>query len=276
MKKNIFDTLARGAPLFFRQGDGILNYVESWLDEPKDVREAAALDLDGASVMNGRMTIRLHTIVSPNFVQYVHSLESNYNGKIAGKCGELMVSLDTNGGYVTDGFEAIDVIREWNRTRDVKFSFAGAGAVYSMGVPLLQAGYRRYSYPNTQFLIHSVSGLALGTMSEIEDTLKSVQMLQKSICDTLRSRSGMSEEAVNALLSRDSFFTAEEALSMKLIDEILPTEAEEPEEPDDGEDGANDEENKAEKGKAAATNMTEAAERERVLRDLELKIMEAM
>ena len=43
-------TFSRGAPLFLMPSDSLRNYVEDWWDEPKDVRKAAADDIDGAVI----------------------------------------------------------------------------------------------------------------------------------------------------------------------------------------------------------------------------------
>lgn len=219
--------LSAYSPLYLMPGDALKNYVETWRDDPKDVKAAADEDIENAAVDNGVMTLRLNALVSQNMVQYFHAIERNY-AKIAGKCSEIRISLNTYGGAVTDGFEIIDMVREWNASRGVKISFIGSGAVYSMGVPIMQAASRRYSYPNAEYLIHPVSAVVYGTRQDIEDALASVKNSEAAIASLIAKRSGLSMEGVAALMQRDSYITAEEALGMGLIDEIVGRDAEEP------------------------------------------------
>ena len=210
-----------GAPIFLMPGDSLMNYVENWRDEPNDVKKAAADDIDGAVIDAGVMTLRLNAYVTEKMVQYFHALENNYNSKIAGRCSEIRISLNTYGGTVTDGFEIVDMVREWNARRDVKISMIGAGAVYSMGVPIIQAAFRRYSYPNAEYLIHPVSAVLYGTREQIEDELISVKNSEASIVSIIAARSVMSAEDVSEMMRHDSFLTAEKALELGLVDEII-------------------------------------------------------
>lgn len=211
----------RGAPLMLSREE-FRNYVEDyWYDSPADVRSFAVEDLDGAQVVDGKMTVRVHSFVDENLVQYFHSLENCYSAKIANRCSELVISLNTYGGAVTDGLEIVDMIHDWNKNRDTKISILGAGAVYSMGVPVMQAAFRRYSYPNAEYLVHPVSGFVCGTRQQIADRLKSIEHAENSIVSVITGRSGMSAENVRALISGDSFITAQEAMEKGLIDEIV-------------------------------------------------------
>ena len=210
-----------GAPLFLMPGCDLRNYVEDWFDGPKDVKKAAADDIDGAVIDAGVMTLRLNAYVTANMVQYFHALENGYNSKIAGRCSEVRISLNTYGGTVTDGLEIVDMVREWNARRDIKISMIGAGAVYSMGVPIMQAAFRRYSYPNAEYLIHPVSTFLYGTREQIEDGLTSVKNSEAAILNIIAARSGMSPEDVSGMMRHDSYLTAEKALELGLIDEII-------------------------------------------------------
>lgn len=210
----------RGSPLLLAPGRDIRSYVEDyWSDTPRDVRISAKEDIDGAVVEDGKMLLRVNCLVDEYLVQYFHAVENHYT-EIAGKCSELVISLNTYGGIVTDGFEIVDMMAEWNRKRDVKVSVLGAGAVYSMGIMILQAAFRRYSYPNAEYLIHPLSGLALGTREQIEDHLNSMKAHEARCVSLICRRSGLSEHDVRELMRHDSFLSAERAHELGLIDEI--------------------------------------------------------
>lgn len=248
--------LSAYSPLYLMPGDALKNYVETWRDEPKDVKAAADEDIENAAVDNGVMTLRLNAPVSQNMVQYFHAIERNYT-KIASRCCEIRVSLNTCGGVVTDGFEIIDMVREWNASRGVKISFIGSGAVYSMGVPIMQAASRRYSYPNAEYLIHPVSAVVYGTRQDIEDALASVKNSEAAIASLIAKRSGLSMEGVAALMQRESFITADEALSMGLIDEIVDKDEKKPSEGDAGKEESAEAERRAREMRAFEIYLTE-------------------
>lgn len=66
----------------------------------------------------------------------------------------VWIILNSPGGGVGDGFAIHDAIKALGERRTV--NILGIGRVASMATAIMQAGTRRYSWPNTQFLVHQV------------------------------------------------------------------------------------------------------------------------
>lgn len=236
--KKFMQRLRGGAPLWVPEA--LRGEVRDYVQEPywgtaSDARKAIREELEAPVILDGKMRLRVNSYVDETLVAYFHELDSQYGRKIEGAgVSEVVLSLNTYGGIVTDGFEIVDMVREWNRTREVKLSFAAAGAVYSMGVPIVLSGYRRYSYPNAQFLIHQVSGFAWGTVENVEDSFISMKKLNDRIASLITDRTNWTREEVEVLMRRDSTFDPEEALEHGMVEEILDQEEDPSGDPDDG------------------------------------------
>lgn len=250
--------LESGSPLLV--GDELRAFLaDDWMMfDPKE-----SIDLANPVVIDGRIRMRVNGYVGDSMVSFFHELEAQYHKHIAGtdregEFDEIVISLNSFGGSVTHGFEIVDMVEEWNRTNPVKLSFLASGAVYSMGVPIVLSGYHRYSYPNAMFLVHSVSGMGWGAVRDIEDLLDRMQKLNGRLMDYIATKSGMKRSDLEEAMSRDTTWTAEEAVALGIVEEVLEEEPEE-EETEPGEDPE-------EQGNAEAAKESERAERIRALR----------
>jgi ATP-dependent Clp protease protease subunit len=93
----------------------------------------------------------------------------------------------------------------------------------SMGAVLLAAGAKgkRYALPNSDIMIHQVSGGAQGTASDVERTVEFMYKLKKRLIKLLADHTGKSEETVKIDSDRDYYMTAEEAKEYGLVDEVV-------------------------------------------------------
>ena len=78
--------------------------------------------------------------------------------------------LSTYGGACYDGLALHDVIESSNTPIEVICT----GKIMSMGVIVALGAKVRKAYRNTTFMIHQVSGLSLGTLREMEDTVANI------------------------------------------------------------------------------------------------------
>jgi ATP-dependent Clp protease protease subunit len=97
------------------------------------------------------------------------------------------------------------------------------GMAASMGAVLLAAGAKgkRYALPNSDIMIHQVSGGAQGTASDVERTVEFMYKLKKRLIKLLADHTGKSEETVKIDSDRDYYMTAEEAKEYGLVDEVV-------------------------------------------------------
>ena len=72
-------------------------------------------------------------------------------------------------------------------------------------------------------MIHQVQGLTIGSLREMEDTLSEVSRINTMLFQIIRDNTKITEEQLNDVLNnkKDWFLTADEALSLGILTEIL-------------------------------------------------------
>ena len=93
----------------------------------------------------------------------------------------------------------------------------------SMGVIVALGAKVRKAYQNTTFMIHQVQGLTIGSLREMEDTLAEVSRINRMLFKIIQDNTKVSEEQLNDVLNnkKDWFLTAEEALNLGILTEII-------------------------------------------------------
>jgi ATP-dependent Clp protease protease subunit len=132
---------------------------------------------------------------------------------------DINLYINSPGGSVTAGLAIYDTMQFL--TCDVNTYCIGMAA--SMGAVLLAAGAKgkRYALPNSDIMIHQVSGGAQGTASDVERTVEFMYKLKKRLIKLLADHTGKSEETVKIDSDRDYYMTAEEAKEYGLVDEVV-------------------------------------------------------
>src|SRR5476651_2581928 len=107
---------------------------------------------------------------------------------------DINIYINSPGGSVTAGLAIYDTMQFM--TCDVTTYCIGMAA--SMGAVLLAAGTKgkRYALPNSDIMIHQVSGGAQGTASDVERTVEYMFKLKKRLIHILAMHTGKSEEQV--------------------------------------------------------------------------------
>src|SRR4051812_13500875 len=132
---------------------------------------------------------------------------------------DISIYINSPGGSVTSGLAIYDTMQFL--TCDVNTYCIGMAA--SMGAVLLAAGTKgkRFALPNSDIMIHQVSGGAQGTASDVERTVEFMYKLKKRLIKILAHHTGKPEEQVNHDSDRDYYMTAEEAKNYGLVDEVV-------------------------------------------------------
>src|SRR3954454_23458157 len=137
---------------------------------------------------------------------------------------DINIYINSPGGSVTAGLAIYDTMQFL--TCDVNTYCIGMAA--SMGAVLLAAGThgKRFALPNSDIMIHQVSGGAQGTASDVERTVEFMYKLKKRLIKILAHHSGKTEEKVNVDSDRDYYITAEEAREYGLVYEVVKSRRE--------------------------------------------------
>ena len=131
----------------------------------------------------------------------------------------IQVLLSTYGGSVYDGLALYDAIKASKTKVDVIIG----GKSMSMGTIIMLGSETRKAYRNTTFMVHEMSTGFLGKIKDMEDDLDESKRLQKVLWDIITSETKITQKQLNELYEKkkDWFITAEEALELGLITEII-------------------------------------------------------
>lgn len=132
---------------------------------------------------------------------------------------DIHMYINSPGGSVTAGLAIYDTMQFI--TCDVNTYCIGMAA--SMGAVLLAAGTKgkRYALPNSDIMIHQVSGGARGTASDVERTVDFMYKLKRRLNRILAYHTGKSTEQVERDADRDNYMSAAEAAAYGLVDKVL-------------------------------------------------------
>src|SRR5580765_1849221 len=137
---------------------------------------------------------------------------------------DINIYINSPGGVVTAGLAIYDTIQFL--TCDVVTYCIGMAA--SMGAVLLCAGTKgkRFALPNSDIMIHQVSGGAQGTASDVERTVEFMFKLKKRLIHIIARHTGKTDEQVKSDSDRDYYMSAEEAKAYGLVDEVVKSRKE--------------------------------------------------
>jgi ATP-dependent Clp protease protease subunit len=137
---------------------------------------------------------------------------------------DINIYINSPGGSVTAGLAIYDTMQFV--TCDVNTYCMGIAA--SMGAVLLACGTKgkRYALPNSDIMIHQVSGGAQGQASDVERQVEFMFKLKKRLNRILADHTGKPIEQVEKDADRDYYMTAEEARAYGLVDEVVKSRKE--------------------------------------------------
>lgn len=137
---------------------------------------------------------------------------------------DIHIYINSPGGSVTAGLAIYDTMQFV--TCDVTTYCMGLAA--SMGAVLLCAGTKgkRYALPNSDIMIHQVSGGAQGQASDVERQVEFMFKLKKRLNGILAHHTGKPVDQVEKDADRDYYMTADEALAYGLVDEVVQSRKE--------------------------------------------------
>ena len=137
---------------------------------------------------------------------------------------DINIYINSPGGSITAGMAIYDTM-QFIRP-DVTTICVGQCA--SMGALLLTAGAKgkRFALPNSDIMIHQVSGGAQGQASDVERQVDYMFKLKKRLIKIIAQHTGKPEEQVRQDSDRDYYMSAAEAKAYGLVDEVIKSRKE--------------------------------------------------
>ncbi|KAL2890586.1 ATP-dependent Clp protease proteolytic subunit [Ceratocystis lukuohia] len=139
----------------------------------------------------------------------------------------ITMYINSPGGMVSAGLAIYDTMSYISSP----VSTVCVGAASSMASLLLVGGARgkRYALPHSAIMVHQPLGGTQGQTSDILIYANQIQRIRDQVNEIYRTHVNsalprdkhLSKEAVEALMERDNYMTAQEALANGVIDEVL-------------------------------------------------------
>ncbi len=157
----------------------------------------------------------INASVSKRIVSNLLAMESAKPG------APITMYLNSPGGEVNSGYAIFDTIRFI--TSPVNIVASGLCASIATVIFVAAEKSRRYSMPNTKFLIHQplIPGQIYGQASDIEITAKEILKTRQKINDLLAKECKQPLEKVAKDTTRDYWMSASEALEYGLVTKII-------------------------------------------------------
>lgn len=135
--------------------------------------------------------------------------------------GNIEVILNSGGGCVTSGFAMYDAIKACVNPITIK----AYGCVMSMASAILQAADVRVMGKSCRMMIHRGETALDGEFNTVKKAMQEQLELDKMLCDVYYDKMtdknpDFKRAALEKLMDTDSYFSAERALELGLIDEI--------------------------------------------------------
>ena len=136
----------------------------------------------------------------------------------------IRVIVTSPGGHVDSGFAIYDTMK-FLKSPVVTI---GAGWVASIAVPIFFGGEKgkRYSLPNTRFLLHQPSGGAGGQAADIRIQAQEILKIRARVNQLIANETGQDIEKVGKDSDRDFWMNAEEAVAYGLVDKVIASRTE--------------------------------------------------
>ena len=127
--------------------------------------------------------------------------------------------INSPGGSVADGLAIYDTMNFINSD----ISTIAIGIAASMASILLSSGTegKRFALPHTRILIHQPRGSVGGKSTDMEIDLKEMQTWRTSLYEILSEKMGKPMDEIEKLCKDDKWFSAKEAVDMKIIDKVI-------------------------------------------------------
>ena len=168
------------------------------------------IDVKGQVVPSGNEWIyEWYGIQATSPKQVIRALK-NANGE------PVTIKINSGGGDVFAGCEIYNELK--NYSGEVSIEIHGLCA--SIASVIAMAGKCKMS-PLAEIMIHNVSTKTSGDYRDMEHTAEVLKKANKTIANAYVLKTGMKAEEVYKLMDKETWFTADEALEIGLIDEIL-------------------------------------------------------
>lgn len=168
------------------------------------------IDIKGEVVPSGNEWIYDWYGVQATSPQQIASALRSANGQ------PVTIKINSGGGDVFAGCEIYNELKTYNGEITIEIH----GLCASIASVIAMAGKCKMS-PLAEIMIHNVSTSTSGDYRDMEHSVEILKKANKTIANAYMLKTGMSEKDAYKLMDKETWLTADEALELGLIDEIM-------------------------------------------------------
>jgi ATP-dependent protease ClpP protease subunit len=135
----------------------------------------------------------------------------------AAKGGPVEFHVNSPGGFVFEGIEIFNLIREYKGHTEARITALAASAASYF----VLAADKVSAFDNATFMIHNALALTIGNHNDMRKVANTLESLSNILAKAYVAKTGKSMEEIKALMDDDSYFFGDEILDEGFIDEII-------------------------------------------------------
>lgn len=145
---------------------------------------------------------------------------SAFIGDLRAQTGPLDLEISSLGGSVFEGVAIYNALKRYAETPGNSLTVTVMGVAASIASVIAMAGTTIRMPANTYMMVHKPWGGLAGNADEMRDYADLLDKIEMSLIGTYMARTGKSEDEIKQMLEKDTWLTAEEAVSQGFADEV--------------------------------------------------------
>jgi ATP-dependent protease ClpP protease subunit len=133
---------------------------------------------------------------------------------------EIVIHIDSYGGEVKAAFKFIDFVKQL-QSKSVKVSTIINGAACSAATLMAIVGSKRQITEHSYAMIHELSSVVWGEYTKIKSYTHHLDTLHNQIVALYEKKCSLEKEAIQTLLEKETWFSAQEYLEKGFVDEVI-------------------------------------------------------
>lgn len=145
----------------------------------------------------------------------------------AAKGGDIDIHIASPGGFIFDGLEIFNLIRDYKRDNlqsKVNMYIKGLAASMASYIAAVPVVDRVYAEDNAAFMIHNAWITIAGDSKQLSKTAEMLNGLDSMLNKAYAERTGKSREEIQKLCDDETWFFGSEMLEAGFVDEIIEAE----------------------------------------------------
>lgn len=155
--------------------------------------------------------INLHGIVG------VHISAKDFNDELDNSTGDLLLDLNSGGGYITEGVSILNKMRSYDRGKiTARVSYAA-----SMMTQIALAADEVQVYDNSIFMIHNALGVAMGDYREMEKRKNMLKSMSNMLSQAYVKKTGKTRNQILKMMDDETYLYGNEIVKEGFADTLL-------------------------------------------------------